>query len=186
MRKMGMLAVGLWLSAAASLYAAAQSNDATARIGGGRSAKVSAAIISGEGVVLEFALPGGRTQSFPRLGERLVALDGKAGGKALLSLDIDRDGVDEIFLRGLVPPQTGAVVGFRWNAASGEFAPIEFTNDRDQTTKYLVVDGALPVMIDSSGMIEAQFVSERRDGRKSYHVARYRWSGKGFSQSPDN
>lgn len=186
MRKTAMLALGCWLTAAAGPFAAAQSNDVSARIGQGRAAKASATIAPSEGVTLEFALPDGRTQSFPRLGEQLVALDGTASGRALVALDIDRDGVDEIFLRGLVPPKTGAVVGFRWNAATGEFEPIDFTNDRDRTTKFLVVDAALPVVIDPSGTIEAQYMSERQDGRKSYHVARFRWTGKGYSQSADN
>jgi len=63
---------------------------------------------------------------------------------------------------------------------------VEFTNDRDQTTKYLVVDFAAPVLIDQSGTIEAQYESTRADGRKSWHVARYRWTGKAYSQSADN
>jgi hypothetical protein len=78
------------------------------------------------------------------------------------------------------------MVAFRWSPARGEFEPIEFTNDRDQKTKFLVVDPAQPVSIDPAGTIEAQFVSMRADGRKSHYVVRYRWTGNGYSQSADN
>jgi hypothetical protein len=74
---------------------------------------------------------------------------------------------------------------FRWDRAAGEFAPVDFTDDRDQTRKYLVVDGRLPVLIDG-GTIEAHYETTRPDGRKSGHVARYRWTDKGFAQSTDN
>ena len=37
-----------------------------------------------------------------------------------------------------------------------------------------------------SGIIEAQFMTVRQDGRKSSHVARFRWNGRGFTQSADN
>ena len=186
MRKIAAFALAGLLWAGASPLASAQSAGATAKIGEGQTAKVSAAPVPGAGVLLEIALPGGRTQSFLNLGERPVALSGKPGEAALIVFDIDRDGVDEIFFRGLVPPQTGAVVALRWNAASGEYQPIEFTDDRDRTTKYLVVDAALPVAIDEAGRIEAQHVALRQDGRKSYFVTRYRWTGKGYRQSADN
>ena len=75
---------------------------------------------------------------------------------------------------------------FRWNSQYGEFAPVEFTDEREQKSRFLAVDFALPVSIDPSGRIEAQFVAERADGRKSHYVARYRWSGDGYVQSADN
>jgi hypothetical protein len=165
--------------------ALAQSANATARIGAGQTARATAAAVSGEGILLQIALPDGRSQSFPQLGVDLVAIDGKAG-PALLARDLNGDGVDEVIIRGAVPPDRGALLVFRWDRAAAEFIPIEFTNDRDQTTKYLVVDGILPVTIGENGGIEAHYQSVRQDGRKSYHVARYRWTDKGFTQAADN
>ena len=164
----------------------AQSANASARIGAGQTVRVTAAPVSGEGVLLEIALPNGRSQSFSQLGVELVAIDGRPGGPGLIARDLNGDGVDEILIRGSVPPERGALLVFRWDRATGEYVPIEFTDDRDQTTKYLVVDANLPVTFGENGAIEAQFQAVRQDGRKSYHVARYRWTEKGFSQSTDN
>jgi hypothetical protein len=166
--------------------ALAQSASVAARIGAGQSAQATASVVTNEGVLLEIALPDGRAQSFAQLGLEMVPLSGKQGDRALVARDLDGDGVDEILIRGSVPPKAGAVLVFRWDRAAGEFVPVEFTNDRDQTTKYLVVDLAAPVLIGPAGTIEAQYESTRPDGRKSWHVARYRWTGKGFSQSADN
>jgi hypothetical protein len=164
----------------------AQSTIVSARIGAGQTARITAAPVTGEGVLLEIALPSGRSQSFPQLGTELVAIDGKPGGSGLVARDLNGDGVDEVLVRGAVPPERGALLVFRWDRTSGEFVPIEFTNDREQTTKYLVVDASLPVEIDANGNIEAQYQSVRQDGRKSSHVTRFRWTEKGYSQSTDN
>jgi hypothetical protein len=178
-------AVGLLLLTGAGT-ASAQTIDATARTGAGQSAKLTATAIPGSGVTLEIALPDGRKQTLAGLGEELIPLGGKPGDKALMVLDIDNDGIDEIFVRVSMPPQLGTLIVFRWNSQYGEFAPVEFTDERDQKSRFLAVDFALPVSIDPSGKIEAQFVSERADGRKSHYVARYRWSGDGYVQSADN
>jgi hypothetical protein len=165
---------------------AAQSVNATARIGAGQTVRVTAGSTVGQGVLLEIALPGGRSQSFPQLGMELVAIDGKPGGAGLLARDLNGDGVDEVLIRGSVPPERGALLVFRWDRSTGEYVPVDFTDDRDQTTKYLVVDGELPVTIGENGEIEAQYQTVRQDGRKSYHVTRYRWTDRGYSQSADN
>jgi hypothetical protein len=166
--------------------ALAQPANVTARIGAGQAARITAAPVSGEGVLLEIALPDGRSQSFPQLGAELVAIDGKPGSAGLLARDLNGDGIDEILIRGSVPPERGALLVFRWERSAGEYVPIEFTNDRDQTTKYLVVDASLPVTIGENGAIEAQYQAVRQDGRTSHHVARYRWTDKGYRQSADN
>lgn len=186
-----MRAVALLLIAAAAAFgsapdAYAQSASVTARIGAGQTVRATAAEIPGEGVLLEIALPGGRAQSFPQLGMELVPFSGKPGDRGLIARDLNGDSLDEIIIRGSVPPNRGAVLVFRWERTVGEFVPMDFTDDRDQTTKYLVVDFSAPVLIDGSGMIEAQYESVRADGRKSYHVARYRWTGNGFVHSADN
>jgi hypothetical protein len=181
-----VMALVIVLAGALTAAASAQTASVLARIGAGQSAQATASVVANEGVLLEIALPGGRAQSFPQLGVEMVPLSGKQGDRALIARDLDGDGVDEIVIRGSVPPKAGAVLVFRWDRTVGEFVPVEFTNDRDQTTKYLVVDFAAPVLIDQSGTIEAQYESTRADGRKSWHVARYRWTGKAYSQSADN
>lgn len=167
----------------AALPAAAQNASTTARIGAGQTVQVRAAAGT-DGVVLEFLLPDGQTQSFPQLGEALVPLDGR-GGAALVARDLNGDGVDEVILRGSVPPDRGAMLAFRWSASAGEFVPISFTDDRDRTNPFAVVDPREPVLFHADA-IEVQFTTTRPDGRKSSHVARYRWNGQGFTQSTDN
>jgi hypothetical protein len=185
MRTLVALIVAFCALAVAKDAALGQSANATARIGAGQTARITAAPVPSEGVLLEIALPGGRSQSFPQLGTELVPIDGKPEGSGLVTRDLNGDGVDEIVIRGLVPPERGAMLVFRWDRTAGEFIPVDFTNDRDQTTKFLVVDGKLPVLIDG-GTIEAHYETTRPDGRKSSHVARYRLTDKGFTQSSDN
>ena len=167
----------------AALPAAAQNASATARIGAGQTVQVRAAAGT-DGVLLEFLLPDGRSQSFPQLGEALVPLDGR-GGAALVARDLNGDGVDEVILRGSVPPDRGAMLAFRWSPSAGEFVPLTFTDDRDRTNPFAVVDATEPVILQP-GAIEVQFTTTRPDGRRSNHVARYRWNGQGFTQSSDN
>jgi hypothetical protein len=64
--------------------------------------------------------------------------------------------------------------------------PVTFTDDRDRTNPFAVVDAREPVILYPNGIVEVQFITTRQDGRKSSHVARYRWNGKGFTQSSDN
>lgn len=185
MRFVGALVITAGLVSAAVFPSFAQDVLASARIGAGRTATATAKPVDGEGVLLEIALPGGGAQSFPGLGQALVPIDGKPGGAGLLARDLNGDGVDEIIIRGAVPPERGAMLVFRWDSAAGEFVPVDFTDDRDRTNKFLVVDVREPVILGANA-IEAQFVTTRSDGRKSSHVARYRWTGKGFSASSDN
>jgi hypothetical protein len=174
------------LMMAATGPARAQDVRATARIGGGQTAAATAKPVEGEGVLLDIVLPGGGAQSFPGLGQALVAIDGKPGGAGLVARDLDGDGVDEIIIRGAVPPDRGAMLVFRWDGGAGEFVPVDFTDDRDRTSKFLVVDPREPVLFQGGSVIEAHYVTTRQDGRKSSHVMRYKWTGKGFSASSDN
>jgi hypothetical protein len=184
MSRSALLAAAV-LFLAASAPAIAQTASVTARVAQGEAA-AEARQIPGEGVLLRIALPDGRTQEFPGLGEELIPLSGKRGDPILLTRDIDSNGSDEIVIRASVPPKAGAIVIFRWDDTAAEFVPVDFTNDRDQTTPYLIVDFALPVRIDGDGAIMAEHMSVRQDGRKSYRVARYRWNGSGYSHSADN
>ncbi len=184
MPKLVASVLALLFAALAARPAAAQSASATARIGAGQTVQVRASAGT-DGVVLEFLLPDGRSQSFPQLGQALVPLDGR-GGAALVARDINGDGVDEVILRGSVPPDRGAMLAFRWSPSTGEFVPVTFTDDRERTNPFAVVDAKEPVLFHGGGVIEVQFETTRQDGRKSNHVARYRWSGQGFTQSSDN
>lgn len=186
MRCVSALMVAAVLAIAATGPSLAQDVRATARIGGGQTATATAKPVEGEGVLLEIALPGGGAQNFPGLGQALVAIDGKPNGAPLVARDLNGDGVDEIIIRGAVPPDRGAMLVFRWDGGAQEFVPVDFTDDRDRTNKFLVVDAREPVILNGSGVIEAQYVTTRQDGRKSSHVARYRWTGKGYSASGDN
>ena len=179
-----LIAIGMLAATGPDL--SAQEARATARIGAGQAATATARPVDGEGVLLEIALPGGGSQSFPSLGEALVPIDGRPGGAGLLARDRNGDGIDEIVIRGSVPPERGAMLIFQWDRGAGEFVPVDFTDDLDQTNKFLVVDAKEPVVLHGSGIIEAQFMTVRQDGRKSSHVARFRWNGKGFTQSADN
>jgi hypothetical protein len=186
MQFVAAILIAFGMLAATSHEISAQEARVTVRIGAGQTATAAAKVVNGEGVLLEIALPGGGTQSFPSLGESLVPIDGKPGGAGLLARDLNGDGIDEVIIRGSVPPERGAMLIFQWSRAAGEFVPVEFTDDRDRTNKFLVVDAKEPVILQASGAIEAQFVTTRPDGRKSSHVARYRWNGTRFTQSADN
>lgn len=172
------------ISVILSTTSMAQVQSVNVRLGAGKMARATATAVPGDGVLLEIEIAGGGTQSFPRLGETLVSISGN-GDAGLIARDLDKDGVDEIILRGAVP-QRSAMVILRFDAGSGEFVPVEFTDDRDRTFKFMVADPALPVRISPSGEIEAEFETTRQDGRKSHHVARYKWDGRGYSQSASN
>lgn len=184
MPRVPALLIALGLVTAVPAAAFAQSASATARIGAGQTAQVKAESKPGEGVLLEILLPDGRSQTFPQLGEALVPLDGRSG-PGLVARDLNGDGLDEVIIRGSVPPDRGAMLAFRWERSAGEFVPVSFTDDRDRTNPFAVVDPREPVIV-GNGTIEVQFVTTRQDGRKSSHVARYRWNGQGFTQSSDN
>jgi hypothetical protein len=162
----------------------AQEQSVMAKLGGGRTAKVSVTTTTEDGVLLEIEIPGSNPQNFPRMGQRLISIGGN-GDRGLIARDLDRDGVDEIILRGAVP-QRSAVVVLRWDRDAGEYAPVDFTDDRDRTSKFMIADPELPIRISPSGEIEAEFETTRQDGRKSHHVARYKWDGRGYAQSASN
>ncbi len=175
-----ILAASLVFSGAAS----AQEQGVVAKLGGGRVAKVSVTTTAEDGVLLEIEIPGATPQSFPRMGLRLISIGGN-GDRGLIARDLDRDGIDEIILRGVVP-QRSAVVVLRWDASANEYAPVDFTDDRDRTSKFMIADPELPVRISAAGEIEAEFETTRQDGRKSHHVARYKWDGRGYTHSASN
>lgn len=139
---------------------------------------------SEKGVILSIAFPGREPQIFDGVGEVLVPLRAGNRSGAVLAVDIDRDGVDEIFVRSASQGQQGVLIVFRWNAAAGEYAPINFTEDTGATRPYLMVHVSQAVSVNGN-VIEANH-DKTENGRTRYRVFRYRWDGNGFTQNPDN
>ncbi len=156
-----------------------------AKIGQGRTAKITFSVTPDQGVMLEIELPHkGASDVMPLGGERLISISG-TNDPGFMVRDLDRDGIDEIILRAAAP-QRSALVILRYDTAVDNFVPVDFTDDRDRTNKFMIADAILPVRISSSGEIEAEIETTRQDGRKSHHVTRYKWDGRGYSQSASN
>lgn len=165
--------------AAATLPGSAQEASARTPLG-------AAAISTGQsenGIRLSIAVAGAEPQVFDGIGEALVPL--RAGNRSgpLLVLDIDRDGIDEVFVRTSVQ-QRGLLLVFRWDAGTNGYAPVSFTEDTGAPKQYLIVHLSQPVSVNGN-VVEANHDSNE-GGRKRLRVFRYRWNGTGFAQSTDH
>lgn len=157
----------------------------TANIGQGRTAKVTFSVPPEQGVTVEIELPNkGASDVLPLGGEKLMPIAG-ANDPGFMVRDLDRDGIDEVILRPATA-QRSALVILRYDPTADVFVPVEFTDDRDRTNKFMIADASLPVRISPSGEIEAEFETTRQDGRKSHHVAKYKWDGRSYTQSTSN
>lgn len=138
---------------------------------------------SENGIRLNIAVAGAEPQVFDGVGEALVPL--RAGNRSgpVLVLDIDRDGIDEIFVRTSVQ-QRGLLLVFRWNAAANAYAPVSFTEDTGAPKQYLIVHLSQPVTVNGN-TVEANH-DGNEGGRKRLRVFRYRWDGTGFAQTVDH
>jgi hypothetical protein len=168
------------------LAAAAQSATATARLGPGQTATVTAVRATGEPARLEIALPKG-TQRFDGIGDQFLTL--KSGGKdsVIVVADLTGDGTDEIVVRGSVTADASAVIVYRWDGDRGEFLAIDFTDDnQDEGKPFLFVEAASTVTVDRAGVIEVSTMRTDQSGRPSAFVERYRWDGGGFKHTADN
>ena len=136
------------------------------------------------GVRLTISVAGTEPQVFDGVGDALVPL--RAGNRSgpVLALDIDRDGIDEIFVRTSTQGQRGVLIVFRWDAAASHYAPVTFTEDAGAPKPYLLVHFSQPVSVNGD-TIEANNDSES-GGRKRLRVFRYRWDGNGFAQTTDH
>lgn len=136
------------------------------------------------GVRLTIAAADAEPQVFDGVGDALVPL--RAGNRSgpVLALDIDRDGIDEIFVRTSSQGQRGVLIVFRWDAAAGAYAPVSFTEESGQPKSYLFVHLTQPVSVNGN-VIEANHDSTD-GGRKRLRVFRYRWNGSGFEQTTDH
>lgn len=131
------------------------------------------------GVRLSIGIAGAEPQVFDGVGEALVPMRAGSRSGPVIAMDIDRDGVDEIFVR-TSSQQRGVLIVFRWDASASEFAPVTFTEDSGSPKPYLFVDLSQPVSV-SGTTIEANHDSVV-GGRKRQRVFRYRWTGNGFEQ----
>jgi hypothetical protein len=138
---------------------------------------------SENGVQLTISVGSAEPQVFDGVGDALVTL--RAGNRTapVIALDIDRDGVDEIFVR-TSSQQRGVLIVFRWNAGANEYAPVTFTEDTGAPKPYLLVHLSQPVAV-SGDIVEANHDSTD-GGRKRLRVFRYRWNGNGFAQTTDH
>jgi hypothetical protein len=137
-----------------------------------------------KGVQLTIAIGDGEPQVFDGIGDALVAL--RAGNRSgpVLAFDVDRDGIDEIFVRTSLQGQRGLLLVFRWDAAANQYAPVSFTQDTGAPKSYLFVHLSQPVSVNGN-VIEANHDSAD-SGRMRLRVFRYRWNGQGFAQTTDH
>lgn len=152
-----------------------------------RTPQGAASIVSEQteaGVRLTVSVAGAEPQVFEGVGDALVPL--RAGNRSgpVLALDIDRDGIDEIFVRTTTQGQRGVLIVFRWDASASQYAPVSFTEDAGAPKPYLLVHLSQPVSVNGD-TIEANNDSES-GGRKRQRVFRYRWDGSGFAQVVDH
>lgn len=164
--------------------ALSQSATATARLGPGQNVTVTAAKATGDSASLEIALPKG-AQKLEGIGEQFLSM--KFGGRdsTLVIADLNGDGVDEIVVRGSVPPTASAIIVYKWDTQRGEYFPVEFTTDQDEEKPFLFADARSPVVVDKSG-IEVRVERTDQSGRTATFVERYKWDGDGFRFSADN
>lgn len=138
---------------------------------------------SENGIQLTIAIPGTEPQVFDGVGEALVPIRAGARSGPVLALDIDRDGIDEIFVRSS-SQQRGVLIVFRWDATENHYLPVNFSEDAGAPKPYLLVHLSQPVLVNGT-TIEANNDSVV-GGRTRQRVLRYRWNGEGFEQATDH
>jgi hypothetical protein len=170
----------------AALPAAAQNATATARLGPGQTATVTAVRATGEPARLEIALPQG-TQRFDGIGEQFLTI--KSGGKdtIIVIADLNGDGIDEIVVRGSVTADASAVIVYQWNGERREYLPVDFTADNEDEGKpFLFVGAGSTIAVDKTGAIEVSTTRTDQSGRTTTVLERYRWDGNGFKYAADH
>lgn len=134
-------------------------------------------------VQLSIAVSGSEPQVFDGVGEALVPMRVGNRSGAVLAFDVDRDGIDEIFVRTSAR-QRGVLIVFRWDAGTSQYAPVTFAEDTGAPKPYLFVHLTQSVSVNGA-TIEANHDSTD-GGRKRLRVFRYRWNGSGFEQTTDH
>ena len=138
---------------------------------------------SENGIQLTISVTGTEPQVFDGVGEALVPLRAGNRSGAVIAFDIDRDGIDEIFVR-TSSQQRGVLIVFRWDASANQYIPVTFAEDTGSPKPYLFVHLSQPVSVNGT-VVEANHDSSD-GGRKRLRVFRYRWNGSGFEQSTDH
>lgn len=135
------------------------------------------------GVQLSISVASAEPQVFDGVGDGLVPM--RAGNRTgpVIAFDIDRDGIDEIFVRTSTKGR-GVLIVFRWDTSANEYAPATFAEDTGSPKPYLLVHLSQPVSVNGT-VVEANHDSVV-GGRKRLRVFRYRWTGNGFQQTADN
>ncbi|MCW5681351.1 MAG: hypothetical protein KF794_04090 [Xanthobacteraceae bacterium] len=173
----------LFALACLALPASAGAQTLSAR--GANGAQVAVEAADGEkGVQLTITAGNREPQVFDGVGDALVPL--RAGGRSgpILAIDVDRDGVDEIFVRTSSQNRTGILIVFRWDAMTEQYTPVSFTEDTGTPRPYLLVHLSQPVSVNGN-VVEAN--NDSTDGaRKRLRVLRYQWNGRGFDYSGSN
>lgn len=167
------------------LGAAAQNVTATARLGPGQTATVTAIRPTGEPTRLEIALPQG-TQRLDGIGEQLLSVKSDGKDTVIVVADLNGDGIDEIVVRGSVTADASALIVYRWDAQRHEYLAVDFTDNQDEGKPFLFVDAASTVNIDRSGTIEVVSARTDQSGRTNSFIERYRWEGDGLKFAADN
>lgn len=177
-RLQAFFAAALLLGAAG---ASASAQQITARTPQGAAAVEASQ--SEAGVRLTITFGGAEPQIFDGVGDALVPL--RAGNRSgpIIALDIDRDGIDEIFVRTSAQ-ERGVLIVFRWDATSGQYAPVTFAESTGSPKSYLLVDLSQPVSVNGT-TVEANHDAVV-GGRKRLRVFRYRWTGSGFQETTDH
>jgi hypothetical protein len=173
--------IALLLPVFALITGAASAQETVARTPQGAAA--IEATQSENGIRLTISVAGGEPQVFDGVGEALVPLRAGNRTNAVIALDIDRDGVDEIFVRTSAQNR-GVLIVFRWDAGAREYAPVTFAEDTGAPKPYLFVHLSQPVLVNGN-TVEANHDSTD-GGRKRLRVFRYRWNGTGFEQTTDH
>ncbi len=106
-----------------------------------------------DGASLSIVLPGGKVQEEAGLGQEFVPMALEGRELKLIQIDLDKDGAEEFLVRGLVPPQAGAV--FVYKFSGGKFVLMPFGAEEQ-----LMVDAAAPVRVGKDGKISADIVSK--------------------------
>ncbi len=183
MKRLSVL-TALYFLLAAAAPSSAQTATATARLGPGQTVTVTAAKTTGDNASLEIALPKG-AQRFDGIGEQFLSMRFGGRDSTLVITDLNGDGVDEIVVRGSVPPSSSAIIVYKWDGQRGEYVPAEFTNDQDEEKPFLFADAKSPVTVEK-GAIEIRVERTDQSGRTASFVERYKWNGDGFRYNADN
>ncbi len=106
-----------------------------------------------EGAFLKIVLPDGKIQNEEGIGQEFVPMLFAGEERQLIAIDLDKDGNEEFFVRGLVPPQAGAVLVYRYQR--GSFSPMAFASEG-----FLLVDATAPVRVNKEGGIQADILQK--------------------------